>query len=370
MMSSLVSVVLTLAILVLGSACQSKAPQRNVSVGFTLRDWSDPTRRNWDGDGDWPLSAAFWYPAAPGAVESEFVSGISFLPFLRHGWVAEEAPLHPNMSRLPLILLSHGTGSSLSGLSWLAESFVERGYLVAAVTHHGNSVEERDLSAQGFFLFWERARELSLLLDRVLEDPTFGPHIDDERIGAAGFSLGGNTVVLVAGGRLDMQGYIALCNQSDAPPESCNPPPESPFHREDLVRLIETDPETRASLDRANDSYRDPRVRAVYAIAPAVLVAMSDEGAAEVSVPLRIAVGDRDTMAPMETNAKHVVSRAPGAELLVLPGVDHYSFLGPCGWAGRLALGEICEESSDAPRLATLERVADDANAFFERTLR
>ena len=365
-----VPVALALTVLIVGLACQSRAPQRSVCVGFTLREWSDPTRRNWEGDGDWPLSAAFWYPAAPGAVESEFVSGFPFLPFLRHGWVAEDAPLHPNTSRLPLIVLSHGTGSSLSGLSWLAESFVERGYLVAAVTHHGNSIEERDLSAQGFFLFWERAREIRLLLDRVLEDPMFGPHIDRERIGAAGFSLGGNTVVLVAGGRLDMKSYIELCSGPNAPPESCNPPPESPFQREDLLRLIETDPETRASIARADDSYRDPRIRAVYSIAPAVLIAMTGEGAAQVSVPLRVAVGDIDTMAPLESNAKHVVSWAPGAELLVLPGVDHYSFLGPCGWAGRLALGELCEESPDAPRLATLELVADDAYAFFERTLR
>jgi predicted dienelactone hydrolase len=361
---------LALTVLVVGSACQSGGPQRAVSVGFTTREWSDPTRRNWDNDGDWPLSAAFWYPAAAGTIEREFVSGMPFLPFLRHGWVAENAPVQPNLSRLPLILLSHGTGGSLSGLSWLAESLVEQGYLVAAVTHHGNSIGNRDLSAQGFFLFWERARELRLLLDRVLEDPTFGPHIDIDRIGAAGFSLGGNSVVLLAGGRLDMQRYIELCNSSDAPFESCDPPPESPFSRDDLLQLIETDPATRASLARANDSYRDPRVRAVYAIAPAVLVAVSDRGAAEVSVPLRVAVGDLDTMAPLESNAKHVVRQASGAELLVLPGVDHYSFLGPCGWAGRLALGELCIESPEAPRLATLRLVADDANAFFARTLR
>ena len=106
-----------------------------------------------------------------------------------------------------------------------------------------------------------------MLLDRVLEDPMFGPHIDRERIGAAGFSLGGNTVVLVAGGRLDMQSYIKLCNSPDAPTESCDPPPESPFHRADLLRVIETDPETRASLARADDSYRDPRLATLELVA-------------------------------------------------------------------------------------------------------
>ena len=46
--------------------------------------------------------------------------------------------------------------------------------------------------------FWERAREMTVLLDRVLQDDVFGPRIDHTRIGAAGFSLGGNTISAVS----------------------------------------------------------------------------------------------------------------------------------------------------------------------------
>jgi len=46
---------------------------------------------------------------------------------------------------------------------------------------------------------------------------------------------------------------------------------------------------------------------------------------------LRVALEDLDTMAPLESNAQHGVRSAPGAELLILASVDHYSFIGRCG---------------------------------------
>jgi len=57
-------------------------------------------------------------------------------------------------------------------------------------------------------------------------------------------------------------------------------------------------------------------------------------------------------------------------ELLVLPGVDHYTFLGECGWAGRLVLGEICRESEEVPRRQALDLVGEDAIHFFDQALR
>jgi len=50
-------------------------------------------------------------------------------------------------------------------------------------------------------LWWERARDLSAVIDGMLSDPTFMPRIDRQRIGAAGFSLGGYTMIAIAQGR-------------------------------------------------------------------------------------------------------------------------------------------------------------------------
>ena len=357
------------AVVLLATACHAPPPQRETRVGYTEREWTDPTRAAWNSPAQWPIPAAIWYPANNDAVEAPFVIGPPGLPFLLRGWVARDAPPASSATRLPLILLSHGTGGSRSDLYWLAETLVQDGYVVAAVTHHGNSIQSGDLTAQGFFLFWERALEMTALLDHVLQDDIFGPRIDTSRIGAAGFSLGGNTMALLAGGRLDIEAYYAYCQGPEANPADCEPPPESPFTVDDLETLIENDARIRASIESANDDWREERIRSVYAIAPAALVAMGRSGAEKIKIPLRVAVGDADTMAPLATNAQPLAESASQAELWVLPGVDHYTFLGPCGWAGKWVLGEVCVESEDLPRNQTLERVAADASTFFGRTL-
>ena len=85
-------------------------------------------------------------------------------------------------------------------MMWLGHYLAARGYIVAAVNHHGNTAAEKQRAAQGFLLYWERAKDLTVVLDKLFADPFFGPRIDRDRIGAAGFSLGGYTVISVAGG--------------------------------------------------------------------------------------------------------------------------------------------------------------------------
>ena len=351
-------------------ACQGGPPERPGKVGIVERQWSDPGRQRWDGSGEWPLAATIWYPATDSAAERALALGPPGLPFFEQGYAAADAALLAPGTRRPLVLLSHGTGGSARDLSWLAEWLVARGYLAAAITHYGNSIARDDVSAQGFFLFWERPRDLALLLDHLLADPQFGPSIDPERIGAAGFSIGGNTVALLAGGQLDTQAYYAFCESSAARATSCEPPPDSPFSIDDLLALIEQDdPLVRASMLRADESHRDPRVRAAYAIAPAVIDAMPAAGAKAIGVPIRVVVGDRDELAPADTNARVLARDAPQAELWVLPDVGHYTFLSRCSWAGRLVLGDLCEDQPEIDRDDIHTAVAADAYGFFQRAL-
>jgi len=121
------------------------------------------------------------------------------------------------------------------------------------------------------------------------------------------------------------------------------------------------DPTTAASLERSDLSYRDLRVRAVFSIAPAIGNAMTPESLSAMSVPVRVVVGKDDTMAPPRVNAQHVARYAPNATLLLLPGVDHYTFLPTCGWAGRWFLDEICAERDELPRAEVHRVVARDA---------
>ncbi len=64
----------------------------------------------------------------------------------------------------------------------------------------------------GFTLWWLRARDLSAVIDGMLADATFGPRIDVSRIGAAGHSLGGYTVLALAGGIATFGGLRDFCH--------------------------------------------------------------------------------------------------------------------------------------------------------------
>jgi predicted dienelactone hydrolase len=41
-------------------------------------------------------------------------------------------------------------------MMWLGYYLASRGYIVAAVNHHGNTAAEKERAAQGFLLYWER----------------------------------------------------------------------------------------------------------------------------------------------------------------------------------------------------------------------
>ncbi|PYO09275.1 MAG: hypothetical protein DMD75_16240 [Candidatus Rokuibacteriota bacterium] len=118
---------------------------------------------------------------------------------VRFSWNAQKAPLSAAATKRPLIVLSHGTGGGAATMAWLAETLASNGYIVAAVNNHGNTAAEPSYQLHGFMLWWERARDISVLIDRLVADPQSGAHIDRSRIGVAGFSLGGYTALAMVG---------------------------------------------------------------------------------------------------------------------------------------------------------------------------
>jgi len=193
--------------------------------------------------------------------------------------------------------------------------------------------------------------------------------VDRSRIGTTGFSLGGFTVMLVAGARTDLDAYRAFC-QSSARDFTCEPQPEFPLAPAEFARLAESDSATKASLAHAGDSYRDPRVTAVAALAPALGQALSRSTLSEVRVPLLVIVGAADDEAPAPTNARTIADAVPGAQLIVLPGVGHYDFLSTCTARGYQVIARLCQETAGTDRGAVHDSVAALVDAFYRRSWR
>ncbi|CAH0446451.1 hypothetical protein LMG10661_02532 [Ralstonia syzygii subsp. syzygii] len=277
--------------------------------------------------------------------------------------MADGAPVSAARPAYPLLLLSHGTADSLD---WLAAALAAQGYIVAGVDHPGNNALA-PLTREGFRLWWERATDLSQVLDGLLADPALGPRIDADRIGAVGFSLGGYTVLELAGARTNLPAFERFCASPDA--DAICHPPEMRHVQGDAQPAGAPSPETAASLARAGASYRDPRIRAVFAIAPALGMAFDDTAFAEVRIPVALVAGTADVTAPVETNIRRIGKLLPGASVALVPGAAHYTFLDTCLPPLVERLAPVCKDTPGIDRDAGHAQVIAHALAFFTASL-
>ncbi len=351
------------------SAKMEGGASSDFKVGGTFRRFT-PTDKayNWRGARTHALTVTVWYPAAASAVERPVeIPGLSQLFVL--GNAAQDASLASAPAKFPLIVLSHGAGGSAMIMAWLGTALATQGYIAAAVNHPGNNGTEA-YTTLGFSTWWERARDLSVVIDSMLADPMFAGHIDPSRIGTAGFSLGGYTVIEIAGGITEPEAFTEFCASPRAD-GICKSPPEFPTLLEDFEKLSKTDAEFQAALRHASDSYRDPRVRAVFAIAPALGPAFRAASLARIAIPAKIVAGQADTNVPIASSAEYFPANIPGAKLTIFPGnVAHYVFLDSCTEAGRRARPVLCTDGEGVDREPLHANTAALAVEFFRATLK
>lgn len=328
---------------------------------------------NWRGAQTHALIATIWYPADTGAEEQMQWIGPPEAPLFGAGKAVPDAKVAASLARFPLIVLSHGTGGSALIMGWMAAGVAAHGYIVAAVDHPGNNATE-SYTMQGFVLWWERARDLSVVIDKMLADPEFADSIDPKRIGAIGFSLGGYTMIEIAGGITHPSLFASFCHSPQAD-GICTDPPEFPgltakFNDAEKTAAGSNDKEMLASLEHASDSYRDPRVRAVFAMAPALGPAFDPASLEKISIPVAILAGEADSNVPIASSAKFFARHIPHAKLTLIPGAGHYVFLGTCTEAGKKAQPGLCNDGPSMSREAIHAEAVRMAADFFATHLK
>lgn len=352
---------LALFLVAVPSFAQTKA-------GLMTRVFHPKQPRNWRGAEHKELHVTLWYPASAEAHELPQTMGPPNAPLMLLGTAAPNAEFAPSLNKLPLILLSHGTGGSAQQMEWLGRVLARAGFIAAAVDHPGNNATE-PYTAEGFTLWWERATDLSNVLDGLLADVEFGPRIDTTRIGAAGFSIGGYTVMELAGAQTDVSVLYDECRQH--PDQAvCNVAEIRKLGT--WQQLLEaTRRSSGESLARSADSFRDPRIAAVFAIAPAVSETQTRDSLHAVRIPVEIVVGAADPIAPAGYNADYLQANMRGARETVLPGnVSHYTFLATCTAAGKADVHPYCDDAPEIDRDKVHAQVAGMAVTFFTRSLR
>ncbi len=309
-------------------------------AGETHRTADQPSAAMRDARHRTTLRITVWYPAAPGAVAQPLIIGEPQQPLFEAGSAAPDAAFaaDPPGQRRAVILLSHGFGGSARLMGWFGTALAETGYIVVSVDHPGNNGID-EMTVPGAILSWERAEDLKRALGVVGEDRVIGSHVDMARVGAAGFSAGGFTALLLGGARADPEHLVTFC-QSHPDDGVCLPQLELRMTEADRLRALQ-DPQIAATQAHAHDDHSVAAVKVVFAMAPALVQALDPQSLEGLRPPTWIVAGDADTVAPPATNAEVAAQLIPGAQLYMVPQAGHYAFLSTCTPAA-VASGRVC----------------------------
>lgn len=261
----------------------------------------------------------------------------------------------PDASVKGLLLLSHGTGGTELGHSSLAEALARGGYLVAALRHPGDNWKDQSLlNGPGGHYFSERPRQASWVIDAILRDPEWTARIKADahglRIGAVGHSAGGYTVLALAGGIPDLSRIASHCATSSDDPIFCS-----------MGRR-----ETNAATGKMSfEGLRDPRVRAVAALAPASVM-FSAQSLAAISVPATIYAGDKDTFLVPRYHAEWARQNITKAEYHAIPNAGHYAFMDTPNIPIPSPDGDLRANPEGFDRSEFQRELAIDLNRFFD----
>jgi len=314
----------------------------SLTVGVTDRNFVDSSRSNWLGTGPRPLRSVIWYPAGDGG-QKEIINDTQQFPIPKR--VFREAGII-SRKKYPLILISHGAQGNAEQMQWLGYYLASKGFIAVAVNHNGTDEEERKTNGMTLsdFCMWERPRDISAVLDKMLKDPTFASKIDTSRIAVAGFSLGGATAIWMSGSILNVEELKKLSS----------PPPELKKAIDAEIELAKTDPVIIKSIKHSGDLFKDNRIKAVFALAPAIGQGFTKQSLERITTPVQIVVGDADVVTPMAVNAQYYAQYIPSAKIIILHGER----------------GHYVRPTPDSVRAQQYKEVSEIAIGFFQKTLR
>jgi len=345
----------------------ARADETAFKVGVAARALVPAAPYDWRSARTQALRATIWYPATDQAREEPQWIGPPFLPLASAGSAARDAEPATGPRR-PVVVLSHGFGGTALDLAWLGTALAAHGFVVVAVDHPGTNGTE-DRTPDGYALMWLRAVDISATINALLDDPGIGRQIDPDRIGAAGHSLGGYTVITVAGGRSDPARLQAFCRSASAD-ALCTPSRETLDLRDRSNAKLKSDEAFQRRYSKAGDSYRDERVKAVFAMAPGPVPIFTPESLGKITIPVAVVTGSADEVVPPGSGANFLAKTIPRATLTVFPNAGHFAFFAACTAAGQVLLRPACIDPSGVDRAAVQAETIRLALDFFAAQLR
>ena len=306
----------------------------NEVIGVQTFKYTDSSRNR-------PVFVEVWYPTD----ENTSVQKIEEDVWI-HPKEARDVSLSSKNATYPLILMSHGHRGDRRERTWLADSLARHGYIVASVEHYGNAWFEYDPKMS--FKFWERAKDINFSLTQILNEPGLKHHIDQDRIGFVGYSMGGMTGLALAGAQAKYAQAISKA-----------------LHEQ--TREISLEEFNSLDFSEADKDYQEPRIHSILLICPATF-AYLPEALKTVKTPIGLLASLDDELLPHNDHAAKIMEYAPPKKTKLLKNkVSHYAFLNRMTEKGIKILQKGVNKPVDWTPIH--KETADFAIEFFEETL-
>jgi predicted dienelactone hydrolase len=169
----------------------------NQNVGFQIVNFSGGRK------------AAVWYPTLAPEKSQAYANGLA-------SGLANGAPVADCGMQYPLVVFSHGFGGCGTQSVFFTETLARRGYIVIAPDHKDARCKVDQPRQGGGFArpetpfrepqkwtdksFSDRRDDVRAILDEIPRMKEFSGRVDMQRVGGVGHSLGGYTLMGMAGG--------------------------------------------------------------------------------------------------------------------------------------------------------------------------
>ncbi len=290
-----------------------------------------------------------WYPVSDGTSEPYNYG-------LGRGHVVEAGAIAAG--RFPLIMLSHGALGAARNYSWIAEPLARAGYVVAGVSHFGESYVygAHTVEPGAVLRFWERPLDVSAAVSYMIDASPLSAAIDRDRIGFVGHSSGGATGLLLAGGTFDAEKMAAYCET-----------PEARADRGCDYAETTVDDEVKAPEDQ---NYRDDRVQALAILDPALGPGFRDFGGLPSDTGLLVVGSTDNDFLPFESHAGRIANLLPDVEWHWLAGGEgHFVYLNICGLEIEANGVPLCVDRDGVSRLQSHRDLITLVRSYFATRL-
>lgn len=250
-----------------------------------------------------------------------------------------------------LIMISHGSGGGSLGHVSTAIALAKAGFVVAAPKHPGDSFG--DWSQPGTWqVFAGRPQTISAVIDALMGDSRF--QLAGRKIGGLGLSMGGYTMLALAGAVPDLNLLARFCETNGDDP---------------YCRLGAAYP-SRNQRDKPLDGLHDPRIEAVVLMSPATAL-FAEDGFVQIDIPGRFYVAGQDGIVHPDLHAERFRDSWPEDFAYIREeDAGHASFATPLPERVSRLMPSSLRDPKGFDRAGFHARINREVVEFFNQTLR